>query len=79
MIAPVSVGIGYLKRQRDLIGVELNWARPQGASDDQGTIEAFYRYQVSLEFAVTWPAPKYLCKRCQIGTAKLPSLSTAGS
>ena len=52
----VSVGIGYITPQRDLFGFGLNWAHPEGLSSDQGTLETFYRYQVSKEFAVTFNA-----------------------
>lgn len=54
----VSVGLGYLTSQRDLIGLGLNCARPQGLpagakTGGQFTLETFYRNHVSEEFAVT--------------------------
>ena len=49
----VSVGLGYLNRQRDLVGVAINWADPGNGLNDQWTAEAFYRFQLSEQFAVT--------------------------
>jgi porin len=50
----VAAGLGYLARNRDLIGVGLAWERP-GASalDDQYTAEFFYRFQLFQNFALT--------------------------
>jgi len=51
-----SVSVCYVTQQRDLIGIGLNWACPQGLSDSQWTLEAFYRCQVSESLAVTFDA-----------------------
>jgi len=56
-----SLGIGlgrYLSGRKDLAGIGLNWSRPSETGvgpglDDQYTIEAFYRLQLSQNFAIT--------------------------
>jgi porin len=50
----IAAGLGYLARNRDLIGVGLSWERP-GANflDDQYTAELFYRLQLFQNFALT--------------------------
>jgi porin len=41
-------------RANDRIGVGLTWSRPSnGALDDQGTLDAFYRIQITEEISVT--------------------------
>ena len=52
--ANVSAGLGYFNRYRDLMGVGIGWG--SAADDtlpDQFTAEAYYRFQVSPNFAVT--------------------------
>ncbi|MGI9514193.1 MAG: carbohydrate porin, partial [Anderseniella sp.] len=50
----VSAGLGYYSRQTDLAGIGLNWADPGSAfSNDQFTAEAFYRFTVSTNVAIT--------------------------
>ncbi len=54
----VSAGIGFQPPwERDLIGVALNWGDPADnfgpGLDDQYTLEAFYRLQLSDELAIT--------------------------
>ncbi len=50
----VSAGLGYYSRQTDLAGIGINWSDPGSAfPDDQFTVEAFYRFTVSPNFAVT--------------------------
>jgi porin len=53
--ASVSTGIGHLTLAQDLMGIGINWSRPSGTDeqDDQWTLEAFYRYQVSKQSAVS--------------------------
>jgi porin len=52
--ASISAGLGYYTRQTDLAGIGFNWSDPGNAStDDQFTMEAFYRFTVSPNFAVT--------------------------
>ncbi len=52
--ASVSAGIGYYTRETDLAGIGLNWADPGSAfPEDQFTAEAFYRFTVSPNFAIT--------------------------
>ena len=52
--ASLSAGIGYYSSETDLVGIGLNWADPGSAfSDDQLTAEAFYRYTISPNIAVT--------------------------
>ena len=50
----VAAGLGYLARNRDLIGAGVAWERP-GISglDDQYTAEFFYRLQLFENFALT--------------------------
>ena len=54
MSRSLSTGVGYLARNRDLVGLGLSWERP-GANtlDDQYTAELFYRLQLSKNFALT--------------------------
>lgn len=50
----VSAGLGYYTRQTDLLGIGVNWSDPGNAfKDDQYTAEAFYRFTVSPNLAVT--------------------------
>ena len=54
----VSAGIGFRPPwERDLLGVALNWGDPADnfgpGLDDQYTLEAFYRLQLSDELAIT--------------------------
>jgi len=55
----VSTGIGrYWSDKKNLLGFGLNWSRPSESSfgpdlDDQWTAELFYRWQLTLSFAVT--------------------------
>ncbi len=55
----LSTGLGYYWRGRsDLLGLGLNWSRPSDTAvgpdlDDQYTIEAFYRLQLTPRLAVT--------------------------
>jgi porin len=52
--ASVSAGLGYYTRQTDLAGIGLNWSDPGDAfSEDQFTAEAFYRFTVSPNLAIT--------------------------
>jgi porin len=65
----VSVGIGYQPRpvgsdMGDLLALGVNWGKPNSTVvghglDDQYTIEAFYRWQVTRELAIT-PNVQYL-------------------
>ncbi len=49
-----STGLGYLNRNRDLMGLGLNWGEPGDDNlDDQYTAEIFYRFQFSQNFAIT--------------------------
>ncbi len=48
----------YLAGRKDLFGLGLNWSRPSETGvgpglDDQYTMEAFYRLQLSQNFAIT--------------------------
>lgn len=50
----ISAGLGYFNQQRDLMGVGVSWGSPgDDTLRDQFTAEAFYRFQVSPDFAVT--------------------------
>ncbi len=59
----VSTGLGYQPRpvgsdKGDLLAIGLNWAEPNSAVvgsglKDQYTIEVFYRWQLTREFALT--------------------------
>ena len=50
----VSAGVGYLRRNRDLMGIGLSWGKPAASElDEQFTAEAFYRLQFSENFAIT--------------------------
>lgn len=55
----VSVGFGhYLAKSSDLLGVGLNWSEPSETTfgpglRDQYTIEAYYRYQLAKNLALT--------------------------
>ena len=54
----VSLGLGYRTTQSDLLGVGLNWSRPSESSfspglSDQYTMEVFYRFQLTENFALT--------------------------
>ena len=55
----VSTGLGYyVKGRSDLLGLGLNWNRPSDTAvgpdlDDQYTMEAFYRLQLTRRLAVT--------------------------
>jgi len=54
----VSVGVGrYFREHSDVFAVGLNWGKPStdfGVNlDDQYTLEAFYRFQLSENFAIT--------------------------
>ena len=55
----LSAGIGYyIKERSDLLGVGLNWGEPNSDTfgsglSDQYTAEAFYRVQMSPNFAIT--------------------------
>jgi porin len=55
----VSTGLGYYMRGRkDLAGIGFNWSRPSETGvgpglRDQYTVEAFYRWQLSQNFAIT--------------------------
>ena len=55
----VSTGLGYyVKGRSDLLGLGLNWNRPSNTAvgpdlDDQYTMEAFYRIQLTRRLAVT--------------------------
>ena len=55
----VSTGIGYyMSGRKDLAGISLNWSRPSETGvgpglDDQYTVEVFYRWQLSQNFAIT--------------------------
>ena len=41
-------------QSHDRIGIGLTWSRPSdGRLDEQGTLDAFYRVQVTPEIAVT--------------------------
>ncbi len=52
--ASVSTGLGYYSRETDLAGIGFNWADPGDAfPDDQYTIEAFYRFTLSPNVAIT--------------------------
>jgi porin len=61
----ISVGAGYQNNPgRSLLGVGLNWGEPNEDTwgpglDDQYTVELFFRWQISKEFAVT-PDLEYL-------------------
>ena len=55
----ISTGLGYyMAGRKDLAGIGLNWSRPSETGigpglDDQYTVEAFYRWQLSQNFAIT--------------------------
>ncbi|MCP4380035.1 MAG: carbohydrate porin [Hyphomicrobiales bacterium] len=49
----VSTGLGYYRRNTDLIGVGLNWAEAKGIPGDQFTAEAFYRFSISPNLQIT--------------------------
>ena len=50
----VSTGMGYLRRNRDLMGMGLSWGKPAASElDEQFTAELFYRLQFSENFAIT--------------------------
>jgi porin len=49
----VSTGIGYLTPWHDLLGMGFNWGSAAGLNE-QWTMEAFYRYQVSESLALTF-------------------------
>ena len=62
-----SLSAGFLYQRdpgSDLIGVGLNWGQPNESSfgpglDDQYTAEAFYRFQLTQQLAVT-PSVEYI-------------------
>jgi porin len=62
-----SISIGFLYQDtpaKDLLGVGLNWGQPNKSTfrpglDDQLTLEVFYRFQITQQFALT-PNIQYL-------------------
>lgn len=48
----ISAGLGYLRQNRDLAAIGINWSKPENL-DDQLTMEAFYRFQLDKNFALT--------------------------
>jgi len=61
----ISVGVLYQETPaKDLLGAGLNWGQPNESSfgpglDDQLTLEVFYRFQITQQFALT-PNVQYL-------------------
>jgi len=50
----VAAGVGFLLRERDLLGIGLSWGRPHGSGlRDQYTMELFYRIQLLKGLALT--------------------------
>ncbi len=62
-----SLSLGFLYQNepgRDLLGVGFNWGEPNETTfapglDDQYTVEAFYRFQLTQQLAIT-PSVEYL-------------------
>lgn len=62
-----SLSLGFLYQRdpgKNLLGVGVNWGEPNESTfapdlDDQYTVEAFYRFQLTQQFAIT-PSVEYL-------------------
>lgn len=55
----VSTGVGYYRRNTDLVGIGLNWAEANGIPASQKTMEAFYRFSMSPGLQIT-PSFQYI-------------------